>query len=386
MNTRNILLAALSGATFVALSLTAAPAEAWFERQHFAARWGYGNGNHFTDSPRSMYACNACHIGSEVFPPNQRIQLQVTSQRVNGNALESYDLFTSGYVPGDTYKIFVEMIGEHRGHYTNDGMYEGPEGAFFKIDCPNNDPNGDFFNALHNRNHITAEVMNEDEVYADFDGNAAGRVRPDAQGGPTAQGACAPCDAGENTLPPAQEFGGTTSVMVRRYELTDPAAGDFGGWTCGVCDALVSNVDAPVTPDSEAGFGTTKLEFFWQAPMIPPATGGGRVRFYMSAIDGDGYGDTDGDDFATRKVAVFPAGVNPPQCDPDVWPGWGLGLTRPGPTPTASSRASSPSRHAAAPSRRTSAALWVPALMTAALGLVVIAFWRRRPGLGRLRS
>ena len=37
MNTRNILLAALSGATFVALSLTAAPAEAWFERQHFAA-------------------------------------------------------------------------------------------------------------------------------------------------------------------------------------------------------------------------------------------------------------------------------------------------------------------------------------------------------------
>ena len=68
---------------------------------------------------------------------------------------------------------------------------------------------------------ITAEVMNEDEVYADFDGNAAGRVRPDAQGGPTAQGACAPCDAGENTLPPAQEFGEQGQKWEQRTEEHD---------------------------------------------------------------------------------------------------------------------------------------------------------------------
>lgn len=363
-------------ATFAAGVLTSSSAQAWFIPDQFSGPYfRNAGGNHYTGAPRGIYSCDGCHIGAEDFPPSQRISLMVTSQRVNGSALEAYDLFASGYVPGDRYKIRVEMMGEHRGHYTGDGSYEDPEGTAWKVECPSNDPGGVYTAQIHNHNHITAEVMNEDGVYADHAGNEAGRLRPDATGGPTAEGPCLStvrCPPGNDPLPTAFEDGGPTSLMARHWVVDPNSNPPLGNWSCGTCDALVTNSHEMPSPASEGGFDPFYMEFFWQAPDNVPATEGGRIRFYMAGVDGDGYTDTMDDDFASVRVAVCPAGTTPAECDPMVGPGWGLGLM------------ASPPAGGSPPAELRAAAAdpgvgWMPILTTSLfvlLSVVAVGRWR----------
>ncbi len=364
---------------FGTLALTSAVASAWFIPDQFAGPYFRNSGgNHYTGAPRGLYSCDGCHVGSEDFPPAERIQLMVTTQRVNGNSLAAYDLFGSGYVPGERYKIRVEMIGEHRGHYMSDGSYEDPAGTQWKNECPSDASlAGNYLDAIHNRNHITAEVMSDDGTYADYAGNAAGRLRPDSTSGPTAEGPCLNtnrCTAAD-PLPPGMEAGGPLSIMARHWVVDPTSNPPIGNWSCGACDAIVSNMhDLPTPADENASFATFATEFFWQAPASAPATAGGRIRFYIAGVDGDGYADTLDDDFASVKVAVCPAGTSQAECDPMVGPDWGLGLVaaRPSGPTTTTARAST---SAAAPS-------WLPLTLSSmfVLGIVV---WIGRNGRGR---
>jgi hypothetical protein len=377
---------ALAGC-FGAALLTSSVAHAWFIPDQFSGPYFRNSGgNHYTGAPRGMYACDGCHVGSEDFPPSERISLAITSQRVNGGALEAYDLFTSGYVPGDRYKIRVELVGEHRGHNMADGSYQDPAGTQWKVDCPKNTGGPFYISQLHNRNQITAEVVNEDGVYADHAGNAAGHLRPDSTAGATAEGAClntARCTAND-PLPPGLEAGGPTSIMARHW-VNDPTSNPpLGNWSCGVCDAIASNSHDMLTPATEnAAFAPFVTEFFWEAPGTPPATEGGRIRFYIAGVDGDGYADTLDDDFAAAKVAVCPAGASVAECDPMIGPGWGIGAMG-APPPT--SRGATASRSGAPAA---SGVHWVPVALSSLFVLgTVIGLQRQRRGLdlGRLRG
>lgn len=360
---------------FGAAALSSSAAYAWFIPDQFAGPYFRNSGgNHYTGSPRSMYACDGCHLGSENFPPSERIALQVTSQRVNGGSLESYDLFTNGYNPGERYKIRVEMLNEHLGHYMNDGSYQTPEGTDYKVDCPKHEGGATYLQQLHNRNHITAEVMNEDGVYATHGGNEAGALRPDSTGGATAEGPCLNtnrCTAND-ALPPGMEAGGPTSIMARHW-VNDPTSNPpIGNWSCGVCDAIVSNMHDLPTPSEGGAFTTFATEFFWTAPNTAPAAEGGRIRFYIAGVDGDGYADTLDDDFASVKVAVCPAGSN--ECDPMVGPDWGLGVVAGPPAPKGPVAARAADSRIAVPS---DAAPWLPVAISSLFVLGTVALLRR---------
>ncbi len=374
-------------AAFGGVLLTSTAASAWFIPDQFAGPYFRNSGgNHYTGSPRSMYSCDGCHTGAEDFPPDTRISLAVSSQRVNGGSLEPYDVFANGYVPGERYKIRVQLVGEHRGHTMPDGSYQGPGGTDYKVDCPKSASGAFFISQLHNRNQITAEVVSEDGVYADDQGNAAGRLRPDATGGATAEGQCLSTDRCQNSggggtpLPPGMEAGGPTSIMARHW-VNDPTSNPpLGNWSCGLCDAIVSNSHDMPTPADPNGFAPFATEFFWTAPANAPATEGGRIRFYIAGVDGDGYADTLDDDFASVKVAVCPAGSAVTECDPMVGPGWGLGGTAAPP----SGRGSSPSPAAArtAPVRGGTVP-WLPVALSSFVVLGAVIGLRRGGGLRR---
>lgn len=89
-----------------ALVAFAGEAAAYHEVRSFpvSANFGGGAGYYYTGSPRFKgYTCALCHTGGE-----GRASVSVTS--------DPAELTASGtYTPGQTYRIDVELIGEHRG-------------------------------------------------------------------------------------------------------------------------------------------------------------------------------------------------------------------------------------------------------------------------------
>ncbi|MBL4683359.1 MAG: hypothetical protein JKY37_02125 [Nannocystaceae bacterium] len=373
MNIKLTTLSTLSA--FCAVALTSAAANAWMIPDQFAGPYFRNSGgNHYTCSPRGLFSCEGCHVGAEDFPPSERISLLVTAQRVNGGSLQAYDLFTDGYVPGDRYKIRVEMMGEHLGHYMDDGSYQTPQGTDYKVACAKQAGGDNYLAQLHNRNNITAEVMSEAGVYASDSGNAAGRLRPDSTNGPTAEGACLNTNrcTGNQSLPNAMEDGGPLSIMARHWVVDPTSNPPLGDWSCGVCDAITSNTHDRPTPAENGAFAPFATEFFWTAPDNVPAEEAGRIRFYIAGVDGDGYSDTLDDDVAAVRVAVCPAGSA--DCDPMVAQGWGLGLLAhpPGPPTSGAARSQSPRAPSGAPG-------WLPVALSSmfVLGSMIV--------IGRIR-
>ncbi len=304
----------LLSATILALMLAAAPqAQAWHWVFPFAkGPWQGAGGNYYTGSPRSKgVTCSSCHIGQSRF--QTRVGMQVVSRRVQGNSLVPDDIFSSGYQPGARYKITVTMIGEHRGFAPASGQYQDSGGLQHKLACPL---------VVDNLNLMTAEVMNEGNVYADFDGNAAGTIRADTNTQPDSVNqasrclvATPGCGGGAADYPPRTLQGGPTTVSYRSLRLTDPnSSPPFGSYGCSGCDAIVSMYGADITPTTSGGFPQRVDHFFWTAPSSPPSVGNGRIRFYMAFLDGDGYRDVYDDDYADFRRAVCPvgnAGCNP---------------------------------------------------------------------------
>ncbi|MCA9548794.1 MAG: DUF4266 domain-containing protein [Myxococcales bacterium] len=295
----------------------ASEAQAWHWSVPFTeGPWHGAAGNYYTGSPRSLgITCGTCHVGAQNIPPNQRVQMQVTVRRVNNGNLVADDIFANGYMPGARYKISVAMSGEHKGRQPDDGSYEDPNGSAFKVSCPH---------TVDNVNILTAEVMNEADVYADFDGNGAGTLRADANNDPnstTQANACreGACPNNNPYYPNRTLQGGPTTVSLRSWRLGNPNSNPpFGGFTCSACDSIVANFGGDTTPGTGQPFAARSFHFFWTAPATPPATGNGRIRFYMSMVDGDGYTDVYDDDVAEFRRAVCPQGnaacnpTNPP--------------------------------------------------------------------------
>ncbi len=284
----------------------ASPAEAWHWARRFAeGPWGGAGGNYYTGSPRSLgMTCASCHTGQSRFP--RRVSMRVITRRVQGSSLIPEDIFTAGYQPGALYKVSVELLGEHRGYEPANGQYQDPGGTPRKVSCPL---------PVTNRNVLTAEVMNESNVYADFDGNGAGRLRSDSNNqansttpAPRCYVAIAGCGGGSPEDPGSPSNGGPTMGNYRHMRLVDPnSSPPFGRYACTTCDAVASMYGADPTPTTN-NFPVRTDHFFWTAPTAPPQAGSGRIRFYMAFLDGDGYGDVYDDDFAVFRRAVCPAG------------------------------------------------------------------------------
>ncbi|MEQ9495629.1 MAG: DUF4266 domain-containing protein [Deltaproteobacteria bacterium] len=276
--------------------------------------WRGSGGNFATGSPRSLgITCTSCHLGSQNIPPNERISVQVTTRRDNGGSLVADDIFANGYQPGARYKVTVTLMGEHRGRQPSNGSYENPMGTAEKVACPR---------VAENRNLMSAEVMSEGNQYANYAGSPqAGILQPDSDNNPgsTAAGACNSgselCSFGA-TYPPAILQGGPTTMSLHRWRLSDPNSNPpFGQWTCDQsCDTIVANVGGDITPDAGQAFNNVQWHFFWQAPNPAPSVGNGRIRFYIAAVDGDGYSDTYDDDVAEFRRAACPQGVG--ACNP----------------------------------------------------------------------
>jgi hypothetical protein len=276
-------------------------------------------GTFYTGSPRSLgMDCTVCHTGAENYP--QRISLSVETFRVQGSTLQSYALFTDGYVAQERYRIEVTIVGEHLGKELSNGSYENPTGSAHKIMCT---IDASAESQLYNADNLSVEVTSDDGVYASYNGNASGGLRPDASESETDEGRC--LDGAQNCGPNGgthgealthTESGGPTTLAYRTWRLDPTINPPLGSYTCSTsCDAIVSNfwylpwVDTPTNPTIRT------FAFFWTAPATPPAAAGGRIRFYMAAVDGDGYLDTADDDVALKKLAVCPAGVPVSQCD-----------------------------------------------------------------------
>ena len=314
------------------LGLTIAPeARAWHYYVPFTdGPWHGAASNYYTGSPRSLgITCATCHIGAQNIPPNQRVQMQVTTRRVNSGNLVADDIFTNGYMPGARYKVTVTMVGEHKGRDPGNGTYEDPNGSANKVSCPH---------AVDNENLITAEVMNEASVYADFDGNAAGTLRGDADNNANSTTQANACRDGScpnnNAYFPARTLqGGPTTISLRGWKLTNPAGNPpFGTYGCSACDAIVGSYGGDTTPTGAQPFAPRSFHFFWTAPSSPPAAGNGRIRFYMSLLDGDGYTDAYDDDVAEFRRAVCPQGSS--ACNPTN-PPWNFTAAPPAPPPPA---------------------------------------------------
>jgi hypothetical protein len=304
--------------SLLALGLgVSAEAQAWHYYAPFTdGPWRGAASNYYTGSPRSLgITCGTCHVGAQNIPPNQRVGIQVTSRRVNNGALVNEDIFTAGYQPGARYKISVAMVGEHKGRQPADGSYEDPNGSAFKVSCPHQ---------AENANLMTAEVMNEASVYADFNGNAAGTLKADANNDPNSTTQANACREGScpnnNTYFPARVLqGGPTTVSLTGWRLTNPNANPpFGTFTCSACDAVVASYGGDTTPMGTQPFPQRVFHFFWTAPNPAPPDGNGRIRFYIAMLDGDGYTDVYDDDVVEFRRAVCPAGnascnpTNPP--------------------------------------------------------------------------
>lgn len=301
---------------FASLMIAAPSAMAWDWGSPFSrGPWRGSGGNFATGSPRSLgITCTSCHLGAQNIPPNQRIGLQVSARRDNGGSLVAADIFANGYQPGARYKITVRLLNEHKGRQPSNGSYEDPNGSAQKVSCPR---------TAENRNLMSAEVMNEANVYANYNGNGAGSIQADSDNN-SASTASGACNSGTDgcmfgaTYPPAILAGGPTTMSLTRWRLSNPNANPpFGEWSCDMsCDTIVANVGGDVTPDTGQPFNTVEWHFFWTAPNNAPNNG--RIRFYIAAVDGDGYSDTYDDDIAEFRRAVCPQGnamcnpTNPP--------------------------------------------------------------------------
>lgn len=332
MNPKTLLLAVLCTS---ALSSLPREADAFHFNTQFAdhpfQRIVGAGGRYYTGSPRNEgMDCTHCHVDAQRFPA--RVSLNVVAEIVNSGSLSPSTLFTAGYQPNATYKITVTMIDEHRGMCTTGGAYQGPASSEgWKLSCPGSQCNGP--GSPGNRDQFTAEVMSDGGTYATASGNAAGRLRPDSELGAAQPGQCRVgpsfCNGGQFAdFPPAANMGGPTTAMFMNWRLTDPndtQSGPFGRWSCLTdCDAIVSNNGFYNWTEGQGSTNPFErsFAFFWTAPPSPPAAAAGRIRFYMAAVDGDGFNDTMDDDVATVRVAVCPAGAS--TCDPNVGPGWGL--------------------------------------------------------------
>ncbi len=328
----------LSALTLVMLVGISPEASAWHWAFPFAGGpWHGGGGNYYTGSPRSNgISCSSCHIGQSRF--QNRVSLQVTTRRVNGGSLVNDDIFANGYMPGARYKISVTLVGEHRGFDPPSGQYQDTNGTAHKVACPLE---------VDNVNIMTAEVMDEGNTYANFSGNSAGRLRADRTNNANDVNeanrclvATPGCGGANQDYPQRTLQGGPTTVGYSNLRLTNPnGSAPFGGFTCVECDAIASMYGADTTPTSANSFATRVDHFFWTAPNTAPSAGNGRVRFYITFLDGDGYTDIYDDDVAEFRRAVCPVGNT--NCNPTN-PPWNFTSLPPVPAPMGTPKSPAP--------------------------------------------
>ncbi len=351
--------------------LAATSAEAFHYRSDFSNHpytrvYGAG-GNYYTGSPRSYNMdCGSCHTGSSEVPLSERATLDVTVKRLGtGSWDESYDLFGSGYVNGEQYRITVTMQNETRGRMgfiptgeTGQIIPElGDEGQLpdaggtsaWKAACSpvwSQPPTGsERWTGVFagNRDHVTAEVMSESGDYANYTGNGAGKLLSDSAGsGPCSGGSCCLngsnyCGGGQysaNLSEPSYDAGitkpdlaqltsGPTTAMFKNWRLDPQSNPPLGTWACDQnCDAIVSNNIVMNWFNEVSNPVEKQFRFFWTAPSDGVVGVDGRIRFYMAAVDADGYFDIFDDYVALRKLAICREG-SAAGCS-DVGAGWGV--------------------------------------------------------------